>query len=1134
MKRLQQPKSLHGIWRFRLDEDNVGIMEEWYKQNFKDTIMLPGILQAQGFGDKISINTPFVEGLHDRLWFLREEYKKFTEKDNTKVPFLAQPTRHYIGAAWYQTYIEILKEWENQSVELHLERARWKTSVWVDDIYYGDYDSLCAEHIYELGKLKAGKHILSIRIDNSMIFPYRPDAHTVSDSEGNTWNGIAGKIELVPKSLICINDISVYPDYLTKTALVRVNVKNINESTHTCSINIKKTINLNCSDCTKYQTVSEEICYDADIDEEDNLLEYSLDLGENASLWDEFNPSLHKLDIKLMDKHDDETYDIKSVKFGLRNITTKGRNFILNGKNISFRGTHDAGCFPLTGFPATDIDEWKRIMSICKNFGLNHIRYHSWCPPEAAFKAADEFGIYLQIECGMWNYFIPGGIIEKQLHIETDRILKAYGNHPSFLLLSSGNEPHGNYKPCLKNWVAKYRKIDNRHLYCTQSGWLWPRDAEPLDSTDYFYTCSRGEWRMRGMHGWFGKDYSKYLKDMEAPFLSHELGQHCAYPDFSVIDKFNGYLRPGNYEIFKHSLSKHKMLHKNSDFVNASGMLQVAAYKEEVEANLRTYGYSGFSLLDLHDYLGQGTALVGLLDAFWDEKPYITPKQFRRFCAPIVPLARIYKSVYTSCETFSADLEIACYDKEDLVDAVVYWKVIDGTGTEFINGKFDKRYIRSGVNSFIGKIEIDLISLKTPSSYKLVVGIENTSIENDWKIWVYPDKLEFSIFKSIKITKDFKEALSLLENGERVLFLLTSENLDYNCPSISILPPFWNTQMGPKWSRSLGLWCDTSHPALSEFPTSCGMEWQWNEIIETARGINIEALPDEIQPFLWPIDDWNRNYKLALAFECGVHKGKLIVCSADLEKNFDKRPAARQLLYSILKYMNSSNFNPSIKVNDQQLKSFLFDTTIMKRLKAKVKLIKGEASETEKIGIENNTLKASRAKNFSIDNIIDGDPNSYWLAGGEYGGKYPFEIEIEVDKPISIIGINVMPRQNHRDAEGAIKKYEIYTSLDGHTWIEASAGEFSASFDLKKIYFQNSIVLQKLRIKLIEGFGADNVFYWIREEKKGFSSIRAPFHDKYASLAEVSFICDENIELTHSNDIEIKYRDIGTSSEEIY
>lgn len=1105
--------SLCGKWNFELDKMDLGEKEQWYNRKLKDSINLPGTLQLQGFGNKISKNTPFIDGLHDNLWFLREEYREFAEDTDTKVPFLSQLIRHYTGVAWYQKEIYIPDEWEQKYIILILELVRWKTNVWIDDVYCGNYDSLCVAHKYQLGKLKSGKHILTIKVDNSMIFPYRPDAHGVSDSVGHSWNGIAGKIELMAENSVQIDNISVYPDYLTKSARVNLNIKNIEKINQNLKLNVKKTININFS-----QICDEtEESFDINISKDEEIFEFNLNLGENAGLWDEFEPILHKLEFLL--SSGTEISDKKEVTFGLRNIETKGRKFVLNGRNICFRGTHDAGCFPLTGYPATDVNEWKRIMNICKEWGLNHIRFHSWCPPEQAFIAADELGIYLQIETGMWNYFIQGGEIEKQLYIETDRILKAYGNHASFVLMSSGNEPHGDYKPIMKQWVEKYRKQDNRRLYCGQSGWLWPAVPEELNFTDYLYTCSRyGTSKMRGREGWFGKNYSSYMEDLEIPFICHELGQYCSYPDFSIIDKFTGYLQAGNYEIFKNIAKKHNILHKNEDFVKASGILQVLAYKEEIEANLRTPEFSGFSLLDLHDYLGQGSALVGILDAFWQEKPYSNAKQFKRFCTDTVPIARLEKVVYKSDEKLETDVEIACYSKNDLINSSVYWKIKDEFGEVWKEGFFEKTDIKTGGNTEIGKISVDLSDLKIPLSYRLVIGVENTEIENDWKIWIYPATINFSDFKEVKITEKFNDAMSMLKKGEKVLFLPKPEDISYNSPTLSTLPVFWNGHMGPKWSRGLGLYCNTNHMALSEFPTDIGMEWQWSEIVETARGLNIEKLPKEIEPFIWPIDDWNRSYKLAMAFEAKVGKGKLIVCSADLKNNLENRPAARQLLYSIVKYMESSSFNPNIEVKEKDLKTFMFNTTIMKDLNVKVKLLGSSENEY--------------TSKFPIENIIDCNPNTYWLAGGKDGGKYPFEIELETEKVVEIKGLYVMPRQNHRDAEGAVKKYEIYFSSDGYQWEKICEGEFKASFDLQEIYFEKNVKIKRLRIKLIEGFGAENVYYWVRD--KGFHMKYGEYKDKFAALAEIAFICTDNNDFSISEDVKIVYEDVGTASEEIY
>jgi len=1114
---LKETISLYGKWHFKLDKDNIGEKEEWYNKDLEDFINLPGTLQQQGFGDKITKDTPLIHALHDRLWFLREYYKEFANQQNTEIPFLSQPCRHYTGAAWYQKEIEIPEKWEDKYIVLNLELVRWKTSVWVDNTYCGSFDSLCVPHKYELGKLKAGKHILTVKADNSMIFPYRPDAHGVSDSVGHTWNGIAGKIELIAVNGTALENISVYPDYLDKSVLVKITIKNYDKISKKCLLKIKKSININYLE----KTESEEAEFNINVNNQFKVFEYNLKLSENAMTWDEFAPVLHKLDISLIAEDNINVLDSKTVNFGLRNIAVSGRKFILNGKAISFRGTHDAGCFPLTGYPSTDVNEWKKIMSVCKEWGLNHIRYHSWCPPEAAFIAADELGMYLQIETGMWNYFVKGGEIEKQLYIETDRILDEYGNHPSFLLLSSGNEPHGDYKPIVKEWVAKYRRTDNRHLYCAQSGWLWPIPPEKLDVTDYFYTCSRyGTSKMRGTEGWFGKDYSKYIEDLEAPFISHELGQYCVYPDFSQIDKFTGYLQASNYKVYKKLAENHKILYKNKDFVKSSAILHLAAYKEEIEANLRTYGFSGFSLLDLHDYLGQGGALIGFLDAFWDRKPFAEPKLFTRFCSHTVPLARIEKLVYKSNEWLEADVEVACYYKEDFTNVNVYWKIADECGAVYQSGIFENMNIKSGQNTFIGKIKTELSSLKTPLMYKLIVGIENTEIENDWKIWIYPKENDFSRFSDIKVVQELEEAIKLLKEGSKVLFLPKTEDISYNSPALSWLPVFWNGHMGPKWSRGLGLWCNEKHSALSDFPTSCAMEWQWREIVENARGMNIEALPEETEPFIWPIDDWNRSYKLALAFEAKVYAGKLIVCSADLKNNLEFRPAARQLLYSIMKYMQSENFNPAVNITQEHLKSFLFDTLIMKKLGSRVSITEGMKEE-------------ENGKN-PISNIISGDPNTYWLAGGKYGGKYPFEIEIEINSPAYVKGMYVMPRQNHRDLEGAVRKYEIYSSLNGKEWEKICEGEFLASFDLQRIDFPKSIRLKMLRLRLIDGFAADNIYYWVREEKKGFYMKHGTYSDEYVSLAEVMFICDEFENNENFKDMKVVYKDVATDSEEIY
>jgi beta-galactosidase/beta-glucuronidase len=239
--------------------------------------------------------------------------------------------------------------------------------------------------------------------------------------------------------------------------------------------------------------------------------------------------------------------DAREVAFGAREIRTAGTKFLLNGREIQLRGTHHGGDFPLTGFPPCDVAYWRKLFLTCRAWGLNHMRFHSWCPPEEVFTAADEVGFYLQPEAGMWNVINPGSDMEKRLYAETERMIRAYGNHPSFLLFSPSNEPGGRWKESLPKWVAHFHAEDSRRLYTTGTGWPLIDTPGPVQGAEYLAVSRIGRTPLRRESGWFGGDYEAAVRGVDVPVVTHEVGQWCAYPDFSVIEKFTGYLRPGNY-----------------------------------------------------------------------------------------------------------------------------------------------------------------------------------------------------------------------------------------------------------------------------------------------------------------------------------------------------------------------------------------------------------------------------------------------------------------------------------------------------------------------------------------------------------------------------------------------------------
>ena len=1057
------PIRLDGGWRFALDRDDVGVKAQWFTRDLlPGRINLPGVLQSQNYGDEISTGTPWVLSLYDRFWYLREDYKAYIESGKVKVPFLSQPPRHYLGAAWYQRDIQIQQYMLARRLVLTLERPHWATTVWVDNQMTGSNLSLVAPHVYELGSLSPGRHRLTIRVDNRMLVPYRPDAHSVSDSLAGSWNGIVGKIEINDTGRVWIDDAQVFPNLKQKSMLIRVRIGNV---TGLSGAGLLTAI--------WADTVTVPVTWD----EHGGTVEMEVPLRSDAPTWDEFHPTLLPLRLWLKATGVDEYLDLK---VGLRDFHAEGNQFVLNGHPVNFRGTHFGGDFPLTGYPPTDVQSWKKLFETCRAWGFNHVRFHSWCPPEAAFEAADQLGFYLQPEPGMWNDISPGTPMERMLYEETDRMIRAYGNHPSFMLLSASNEPKGKWKESLSTWVERYRKQDRRRLYASGTGHTEREIPDITEGTDYLAIQRIGPMMLRRESGWFGGDFRESLIDVNVPVIAHEVGQWVAYPDYDVIKKFTGYMRPGNFEIFRDSMDAHGLLKKNKEFAQASGRFQLACYKEEIEANLRTRGLGGFQLLDLHDYLGQGTALVGLLDAFWQTKGYVSAEEFKEFCNTTVPLARLPQRVFTTTDHFNVDVELSHFGAEPIEDGKAVWKIFGGGDSPVAQGEWEARTIPIGKNIPLGRISVDLSKL-APGQYKLVVTVApstffsavdrkivpgkdvvrgQTYFEDEWNFWLYSasptnelrgtSDCPHSNAADVVITRSWEEAEEKLAAGARVLFVPRSSDLDWTSPPLDTVPVFWNRLMGPAWGRMLGLSIERHH-ALDGFITSSYFDWQWATIISGVRAVNLDRLPPELEPVVWAIDDWNRNYKLGVIFECAAGDGRLLLSAIDVTNENERNPVARQLRYSLLNYMASDCFQPSVPVTREQMRSLFFDTKIMKKLGA-VAQVNGESAST----------------------AIDGDPNTFVLVGDQRAQmRSQVDLVISFPAPVAMSGLMLMPRQNHREHEGDIREYVVSVSDNGSEWHEVRGGELPSTFAPQRIDFSRTVTAQYLKFVSLSGFGPD-------------------------------------------------------------
>ena len=645
-----------------------------------------------------------------------------------------------------------------------------------------------------------------------------------------------------------------------------------------------------------------------------------------------------------------------------------------------------------------------------KSYGLNHVRFHSWCPPEAAFEAADQMGFLFHVELPQWVGNV-GRVPDRDQFIrqEEDRILSAYGNHPSFGFLCMGNELTGDPN-FLQDLVKAGQRADPRHLYSPSTAW----SQGAFD--DYRVVV------VRGLHGpSTDADFRQEVAAQPVPTISHEVGQWCIFPRLSEIPKYTGVTRPRNFELVRNGLATHHLLDQAEAFTQASGKLSALLYKEEIEVLLRTPGHSGFQLLDLHDFPGQGTALVGILDPFWDSKGLISPSEFRRFCSPTVPLLRLAKRTFLSGETIAGQVQLAQYGASDLKSAAT-WKITDSKGVVLCSGAWPSQLFPAGDLCDVGNFSVRLDRIQ--SAAKLKITVKAGPAENDWDIWVYPSRTHSKPNSELVVTKSLDEATHALEQGRKVLFLATRGSLA-NSVRGTFTPVFWS----PVWFRdqpakTMGILCDPHHPALVGFPTEFYTNWQWYDLLERSNAMVLDRTPPSFRPIVQVVDNFVDNRKLGDLIEARVGTGRLVVCSLNIWDDLDNRPVARQLYESVLQYMGSERFAPTSRLTLGEIRSFLRESrpSNLSMLGAKVISVDSE----------------DRANGNVASNAIDDDPNTFWHTQWQPSETpYPHEILIDLQKPVRLAGLKYTPRQDMEN--GRIEKFEVYVSYDRMSWSEPAA-----------------------------------------------------------------------------------------------
>jgi hypothetical protein len=867
-------------------------------------------MAENGKGDDITLKTKWTGSIYDSSYFFRTSLAKYRQPGNIKIPFWLTPAKHYVGPAWYQKDITVPASFQGKRITIFLERVHIKSRLWINGKEAGSGNTLVTAHRFDVTKfLSPGKHTITLLINNSITdHNVGPDSHSVTDHTQGNWNGVTGKMLVEAGPAVYLDQIRVYPDIHNNKARVHLSVVNTSAMPYRGTIRLSAK-SFNTKESRQVKAVSANFMVEKN---STDSFEVDLPMGNDMLLWDEFNPALYRLTASLVSGSGAK--DEKQLQFGMREIKIAGTRLAVNGRPVFLRGTVNNCEFPLTGYASMDVASWERIYKVARAHGLNHMRFHSWCPPEAAFIAADLTGFYLQPEAPTWpnhgTSLGDGRFIDQYIYDETNRMEKDYGNYASFCMLAAGNEPAGrNQAAYLANFIRYWQKKDNRKVYTGASvAMSWPLVPE----NEYMIKSGARGLSWVNARPENASDYRKALASFNVPYVTHEMGQWCVFPNFREIKKYTGVYRARNFELFQEDLKDHGMADQAEDFLMASGKLQLLCYKNEIEKTLRTPGLAGFQLLGLQDFPGQGTALVGTLDAFWEEKGYSTAKEFSRFCNAVVPLSRIPKFVYNNAETFHADIELFNLGRSVLKNTGLRWVIKGEDGKQVTGGIFPARDYPIGDSLPAGSIDVPLTGISKASKLTLTVEIPGTAVSNDWNIWVYPSSLP-ELKNSDEIyycTELDAKAAEILNSGGKVLLNAAGKVVKGKEVVMHFTPVFWNTswfKMRPP--HVTGILVQEKHPAFSLFPTSYHSDLQWWEIVSKAQVMNLEDFPAGFRPLVQPIDTWFMNRRLGLVMEAMVGKGKLVVSSANISDD-SSRPAARQLWHSLRTYMLSPEFKP--------------------------------------------------------------------------------------------------------------------------------------------------------------------------------------------------------------------------------
>ncbi|GGD56233.1 sugar-binding domain-containing protein [Paenibacillus nasutitermitis] len=912
------------MWRFQLDPGERVQAESTAVDQLESRISVHGSWEEQGYGER-SAHQPI------GTWKKKKEYT---------------------GTAWYGTVIDLPEYLEDYHFRLIISGVHWQTALWVNGQAAGQRQSLVNDHCYELGEeAKAGGSCeLLIRVNNEMRMEME-ETHIHSYHTATNWGGITGGVRLEAVPRVSMREITLTPDaerrQIGVVAKLGGNAASGESALYSVEVRVKVNNGLTVIGAAQ--------------PDEEGTAAVELELGLEAELWSDSNPQLYTADVFL--KREGRIVDAQTRRFGLRNMKADGTRLMLNGEAVFLRGYVDCCVFPLTGYPVWDIEVYRRQFRIARSYGFNHVRLHGWSPPKPFWLAADEEGMLVQTELPQWSrhYRTRSRDADSEAHSfyrqELKELLGALNEHPSFVLLSMGNELIGKEGHAqLNELVREARETDPTRLYTDNTGFghLPEGDREgdfyiptlnwhPPVNTDFAATPDTTQ------------DFAAVTRLGSKPMLAHEHGQFTMYVRPQEEEKYTGALEPSWLSYINENLQYKQWEGRLPEFQRITGSLLMDCLKEAMERARRTPDLAGIQLLDIRDFPGQGHATTGFLDVFWDEKGITTPEAVRAFNGETVLLMRSGGRTFFEGEQAKLALEISHYGSGTLDEALINWSFADQDGV-LASGIAEAGSIEKGRTTRLQPIAF-VMPEGTAGKIKFSVALSDGSRAinaNEWSFWVFPrvfpQEHKGQVLTNIDNVRTFlqdavysqqigihwlsyrveagtkliiadrmsKELLQFMHDGGSV-WLMPAKDALQDSISIHHLPIFWNYLWFPNQrGTTMGLILN-EHPALGRFPHEGQTDWHLYGMTEHSVAVSLDAMPS-VEPIVEVIDHFARMKRLASVFECRVGAGKLFVSTLRLtDEDVCKKPETLFLFHEIFTYLMSEKFSPAARISAAEL-----------------------------------------------------------------------------------------------------------------------------------------------------------------------------------------------------------------------